>query len=355
MTIDRRRLLAAGVATGAAALAPRAALAQADAIFAPAPGAWRTFEVITRLEILMPEGATQAWIPLAGMNAPEWFQPKGSEWASNGKASALKSGGADILHVEWMADEQQPYVEIVSRMATRDRAVDLAKPGVVAPLSEAERKLYLSSTDLVPLDTYDVERALAALVELERPVRGVRIDSGDLATISRRVRAHLDAHGLATTIVTASGELDEYRIDELVCGDAPIDRFGVGKQLATPADAPALGAVMKLVEIDGPDCVRRPAKRSPGKVNVAGAKQVLRRFDASGQALGDRVVSRDAPAESDERALLEAVIEGGVRVRPLEPLTTARARAAEELRALPPAVRRLAVPERFPVRFEIEG
>ncbi|MFN7952040.1 MAG: nicotinate phosphoribosyltransferase [bacterium] len=210
-------------------------------------------------------------------------------------------------------------------------------------------------TDLVPLDTYDVEGALAALVELERPVRGVRIDSGDLATISRRVRAHLDAHGLAATIVTASGELDEYRIDELVCADAPIDRFGVGKQLATPADAPALGAVMKLVEIDGPDGVRRPAKRSPGKVNVAGAKQVMRRFDASGQALGDRVVARDASAESGERALLEAVIEGGVRMRPLEPLARARARAAEQLRALPPEVRRLAVPERFPVRFEIEG
>ena len=152
MTIDRRRLLAAGVATGAAALAPRAALAQADAIFAPAPGAWRTFEVTTRLEILMPEGATQAWIPLAGMNAPEWFQPKGSDWTTNGRASAQKSAGADILHVEWAAAEQKPFVEIVSRMATRDRAVDLAKPGVVAPLSEAERKLYLSSTDLVPLD-----------------------------------------------------------------------------------------------------------------------------------------------------------------------------------------------------------
>ncbi len=111
--------------------------AQADAVFAPAPGAWRTFEVTTRLDLLMPEGATQAWIPLASMNAPDWFQPKGSDWTTNGKANALTSGGADILHVEWGA---------------RDRAVDLAKPGAVAPLSEAERRLYLAATDLVPTD-----------------------------------------------------------------------------------------------------------------------------------------------------------------------------------------------------------
>lgn len=150
MKIDRRTFLASSAAAGAASLAPWGA--KADAIFAPAPGGWRTFEVTTRIEILMPEGATQAWVPLAAMNAPDWFQPKGSEWKTNGKANALKSAGAEILHVEWAKSEDKPYVEIVSKMATRDRAVDLSKPGPVTPLSEAERKLYLASTDLVPLD-----------------------------------------------------------------------------------------------------------------------------------------------------------------------------------------------------------
>ncbi len=210
-------------------------------------------------------------------------------------------------------------------------------------------------SDLLPLDTYDVDGAVAALIALGRPVRGVRIDSGDLLALSRRVRAALDAHGLRATRITASGELDEYRIDELVCAEAPIDRFGVGKQLATPADAPALGAVMKLVEIDGPDGVRRPAKRSPGKVNVAGAKQVLRSFDPFGMAQSDRVVFRDTPGRPGERALLEPVIERGQRVRPIAPLAEARARAAASLRAIPAEVRRLAVSAPFPVRFEIEG
>ena len=150
MTIGRRNFLAAGAAASALSLTPR--IAHADAMFAPTPGAWRTFEVTTRVDILMPEGATQVWVPLPAMNAPDWFQPKGSRWQTNGKAREAKSGGADLLHVEWTAAEQKPYVEIVSKMATRDRAVDLSKPAKVAPLSEAERKLYLASTDLVQLD-----------------------------------------------------------------------------------------------------------------------------------------------------------------------------------------------------------
>ncbi|MCB1539574.1 MAG: transglutaminase domain-containing protein [Rhodoblastus sp.] len=150
MVIDRRSLMAAGAAAGALSLAPR--IAQAGPILAPALGAWRTFEVTTRIDILMPEGATQAWIPLPAMNAPDWFQPRGSQWKTNGKANETKSGGADLLHVEWAASEQKPYVEIISKMATRDRAVDLTKPGKAAPLSDAERKLYRSSTDLVPLE-----------------------------------------------------------------------------------------------------------------------------------------------------------------------------------------------------------
>ena len=150
MTIDRRGFLAAAAASATAALAPRTV--HADAIFAPAPGGWRSFEVTTRVELLMPDGASQAWVPLAGFEAPDWHQPKGSEWKTNGKATAIKSGGADILHVEWAKSEDKPYVEIVSRMATRDRAVDLTKTAANAPLSAADRKLYLASTDLVPLD-----------------------------------------------------------------------------------------------------------------------------------------------------------------------------------------------------------
>lgn len=148
MNIDRRGFLAG---SAVALITPPSAFAQADAIFAPAPGGWRTFDVTTRLEILMPEGATQAWIPVAGLKAPDWTQPKDLKWGTNG-AATLVSSGADMLHVQWDAKVDKPYIEITNSVATRDRAIDLKKPGAVAPLSEAERKLYLASTDLVPLD-----------------------------------------------------------------------------------------------------------------------------------------------------------------------------------------------------------
>lgn len=209
--------------------------------------------------------------------------------------------------------------------------------------------------DLVPLDTYDVERAARTLCALGRPIRGVRIDSGDLEGASRRVRAILDEHGQRDATITVSGELDEHRVEELVCGGAPIDRFGVGKQLATPADAPALGAVYKLVEIDGPDGVRRPAKRSPGKVSVAGRKQVLRRFDERGRACGDRLVPAGTPSATGEEGLLGPVVENGARVRPFEALAASRERTARALAALPGDVRRLAAPTAYPVAIEIEG
>ncbi len=210
--------------------------------------------------------------------------------------------------------------------------------------------------DLLPLDTYDAEAAARTLAGLGRPVRGVRIDSGELGSLSRSVREILDGAGLRSTTITASGELDEYRIDELVCGGAPIDRFGVGKQLATPGDAPALGAVYKLVEIEGErGAVRKPAKTSPGKANVAGAKQVLRRFDEHGRAAGDRVATLGTPPRKGETELLAPAIVNGQRARPTEPLELARARTRAAIEALPPGVRRLAVPDPYPIAIELSA
>lgn len=160
MNIDRRKFFAGAAATGASAgmgagfsaLAPRTA--RADTVFAPTPGAWRKFEMTTRIDILMPKGVTRAWIPLPEMDAPGWFQAMGSEWKTNGLAISYRAApiGAEILHVRWAASRTSPYVEIVSRFATRDRALDLSKPGKVAPLPDARRRLYLRATDLMPVD-----------------------------------------------------------------------------------------------------------------------------------------------------------------------------------------------------------
>jgi transglutaminase-like putative cysteine protease len=152
MPMDRRQLLKAGVAISAAAVIPSAALAQAR--FDPQPGAWRNFAVVTRVEIGRAEGKAQAWIPVAAVNEQEWFKSLGSEWTSNGRAALVRDPkyGAEMLHVEWTDGEQAPVVEVTSRIATRDRAIDFAKPGRGVPLSPAEHELNTQGTELIPID-----------------------------------------------------------------------------------------------------------------------------------------------------------------------------------------------------------
>ncbi len=152
MSIDRRELLKAGLAVSAAAALPHASPAEAG--FAPQPGAWHNFEVLTRLEIVKADGKTQAWIPVPAVNEPDWFKLLGSAWTSNGRAVLVREPkyGAEMLHVEWTDAEQSPVVEVTSRIATRDRAIDLTKPGPSAPLSPAERDRNTQRTKLIPVD-----------------------------------------------------------------------------------------------------------------------------------------------------------------------------------------------------------
>ena len=152
MDFDRRRILGMGATAGAAALLSPAARAQGA--FAPAPGGWRRFDVTTRLDIAKPEGATQAWLPLASVQEPGWFRAEGADWRTNGKATVHRDGrrAAGILRVEWSAQEKAPYVELTSKVATRDRAVDFARKQPATALSSAERRHYLAATDLIPTD-----------------------------------------------------------------------------------------------------------------------------------------------------------------------------------------------------------
>ncbi|MGD0331890.1 MAG: transglutaminase domain-containing protein [Xanthobacteraceae bacterium] len=150
--MDRRELLKAGLAVSAAAALPNTARAEVD--FAPHPGAWRNFQVLTRLEIGKADGKSQAWIPVPAVNEPDWFKSLGSTWTSNGRAALVREPkyGAEMLHVEWADGEPSPVVEVTSRIATRDRAIDLKKPGQPAPLSAAERNRNTQGTELIPAD-----------------------------------------------------------------------------------------------------------------------------------------------------------------------------------------------------------
>ena len=108
MTINRRNVIRAGAAVAAAAALPGRALAQSA--FAPKPGAWRTFQTVTRLEVKAAGGA-QAWVPLPAFSEPDWFRPEGSTWTTNAKAAEVKQDakyGAQFLHAVWGEDETAP-------------------------------------------------------------------------------------------------------------------------------------------------------------------------------------------------------------------------------------------------------
>jgi transglutaminase-like putative cysteine protease len=147
----RREFLRTGAALAVGAALPRVAFA--DTPFAPKPEAWRKFEITTRVEIVKPSGKVQAWVPLPAVDERDWMQPLGNEWKTNAQSAVPQRDakyGAQMLHVEWADGEPAPVVDVVSRFTTRDRAIDLTRPGAVPPLSEAERKLYTDATDLMP-------------------------------------------------------------------------------------------------------------------------------------------------------------------------------------------------------------
>jgi len=209
--------------------------------------------------------------------------------------------------------------------------------------SEAFRQLQrlLGEHTVQLIDTYDTIEGARRAAKLGQPLWGVRIDSGDLLALSRQVRAVLDEAGLPQTRIMASGDLDEYRIRDLVRDGAPIDSFGVGTQLATSADAPAMNAVYKMVELDLGGIHRFTSKLSEEKVTLPGSKQIFRE------------PARDVVARSGEcgqgQALLRPVILGGCLMEPLPTLEQARSRAAQALAQFPPALRQLEQVEPWPV------
>ena len=210
------------------------------------------------------------------------------------------------------------------------------------------------------LDTYDTEAAARKVVALAPrlkaagiAIRSVRLDSGDLAALSRSVRGILDAGGLADVTIFASGGLDEDAIAEFVRASAPIDGLGVGTSLTTSSDAPVLDCVYKLQEYAG--IPRR--KRSANKATWPGRKQVWRHYDADGRMAGDRLALDIASARGTRQSgepLLELVMQDGRRLRPPPSLDEIRQKAKRELERLPEALRRLAPGTTYPVEVADE-
>ncbi|HYF17969.1 MAG TPA: transglutaminase domain-containing protein [Ramlibacter sp.] len=148
--LTRRHLLHSGAAFGALGL-PLAALAQ-ERRFAPQHGDWRTFEITTRAEPLMAQGASQVWLPIPSVDN-DWQRPLESRFTTNGQASRASDGidGARMLRVTFTGSEQAPFVELTTRVQTRDRSVDWSRPSMVRE-DPATLAAALRPTKLIPTD-----------------------------------------------------------------------------------------------------------------------------------------------------------------------------------------------------------
>lgn len=200
------------------------------------------------------------------------------------------------------------------------------------------------------LDTYDTEIAAEKVValapRLQRSgitIKGVRLDSGDLADHARKVRRILDGGGLGNVRILASGNLDERAVQALISTGAPIDDFALGTRLDSCEDVPYLDSVYKLQEYAG----RARRKRSEGKATWPGRKQVYRTQGVNGRMDHDVLTVEDDPQEGE--ALIQPYMRAGKRITLLPSLSEVRQHAAAELSRLPQHLQKLEESPPYPV------
>lgn len=186
------------------------------------------------------------------------------------------------------------------------------------------------------VDTYDTIAGTRLVAEIGGPMWGVRLDSGDIEALSRQVRQILDQAGLQHAKIMATNDLDEHRLEELIGAGAPIDVFGVGTQLATSADAPALAAIYKMVELKRNGTVHYTAKFSGEKSTLPAAKQVYRGKESDVVAIYD-----ECNPNVKGEPLLHPIILGGELLEPLPSMQRAQQNALRRIAALPAGLRSL--------------
>jgi nicotinate phosphoribosyltransferase len=231
------------------------------------------------------------------------------------------------------------------------------------------------------VDTYDSLQGVRHAVEVGRKLRerghrlaGIRLDSGDLAWLSKAARAILDDAGFPDTIIAASNEFDEYVVESLKQQGAEITLWGVGTRLVTGHDQSALGGIYKL------SAVRRPGGTWQSRIKLSehvsktsnpGILQV-RRFDRGGKLVGDMIYDTESPpgdtplmidpldvtrrkrlpADAEWEDLLITVIRRGERIYDPPPLEESRARVFRELERLDEGILRFLNPHEYPVGLE---
>lgn len=206
------------------------------------------------------------------------------------------------------------------------------------------------------VDTYDTKKGIRNAIRIARDfkarghlLKGIRLDSGNICSLSKMARRLLDEAGFKETKILASGDLDEYKIERLLEARAPIDAFGVGTRMGVSADAPSLDVIYKIGEVTNSDGVFFPTmKLSEGKATLPGRKQVFRVFDGKG------FFQRDIVGLETERLgqpLLKEVMRAGELISRERPLETIRNEAAGNLGRLKKEYKALRPEAAYPVRI----
>ena len=207
------------------------------------------------------------------------------------------------------------------------------------------------------MDTYDTLEAVKKILKLDlkKKIKGLRLDSGNLEVLSKEIRKILDHEGLKDVRIIASGNLNEYKISDLIKRKAPIDLFGVGTDMVTSRDMPALNLTYKLVQTQTPGSgVKFKAKQSFRKKTIPGRKQVFRQYTKQGIFAKDIIgLFREDPPENTE-PLLKPIIEKGHLKNALPSLDQIREFTRGRLSRLPASFRNPGLRPHYPIELTRE-
>ncbi|MEO1590651.1 MAG: nicotinate phosphoribosyltransferase [Cyanobacteria bacterium J06632_22] len=256
------------------------------------------------------------------------FSPQGSLWAARAALAGGLTATSNVLAALKLG--QKPVGTMAHALVMAIAAIE----GTEDDAFEAFHRYFPGAPLLI--DTYDTVAAAQRLAQRDTGLAGVRLDSGDLAVLSRQVRSHLP-----NTPIFASGDLDEKALVQLRRDGAVIDGFGFGTKLVTGSP---VNGVYKLVEIDNIPVM----KESSGKLTYPGRKQIFRRI-VNGEAVQDRLALAMEATETDELGLLQMAMHEGKRLKPAEDVTVIAQRTAQSVAQLPTEVRAVEQPVDYPV------
>jgi nicotinate phosphoribosyltransferase len=253
------------------------------------------------------------------------FSPQASLWAARAALAAGMNSTSNVLAALKLGRKPSGTMahSLVMALAAMEGNEDMA--------FNAFHHYFPNSPLLIDtFDTIEAARHLAAKVKSgEMNLKGVRLDSGDLVSLSQTVRSLLPE-----VAIFASGDLDEFEIARLQAEGACIDGYGIGTKLVTGIP---VNGVYKLVEINGIPV----SKKSSGKQTYPGRKQIFRRIDPANKQYTDRLGLVTESPQTNEKALLELVVKDGTQIKVADSLEAIAQRTRNSVTTLPSSTRDL--------------